>query len=241
VGAATARKVLRNGGLRLGANVRLARDCPELKQFIRSTGIELEKAYANGQRIMLEGTQGTDLSLHHAGYSLADPLYPHVTSRETTASGCLADAGIPPLRVRRVIMVTRTYPIRVGGTSGPMGTEISFETVSKRSGLPVEDIAGTEVGSISGKTRRIAEFNWEQIRRSAVINGATDVALTFADYFTSENQKARRFEQLSPETQAFISLLEKVTNAPASLISTRFVRDADAADRRGIIDRRSWR
>jgi adenylosuccinate synthase len=94
---------------------------------------------------------------------------------------------------------------------------------------------------ISGKTRRIAEFNWEQIRRSAVINGATDIALTFADYVTSENQEARRFEQLSPETRTFISLLEKIVNAPVSLISTRFVKDDDAVDRRNIIDRRSWR
>lgn len=241
MGAATARKILcRDGNQHLGSNVRLARSSAELKNFIRSVGIELENAYASGRRIMLEGTQGTDLSLHHAAYSLSDPSYPHVTSRETTASGCLADAGIPPLRVRRVVVVTRTYPIRVGGTSGPMGREIDFKTVSARSGLPIDEIAGTEVGTISGKTRRIAEFDWEQIRRSAVINGATDVALTFADYLSSKNQKARRFEQLSVETQTFISQLEGVANAPVSLISTRFLK-SEAMDRRGIIDRRSWR
>jgi adenylosuccinate synthase len=241
VGAATARKILRGDQTpHLGSVVRLARNSDELKPFIRSVGIELENAYANGQRIMLEGTQGTDLSLHHATYSVADPTYPHVTSRDTTASGCLADAGISPLRVRRVVMVTRTYPIRVGGTSGPMGREIDFETVSARSGLPVEEIAGTEVGTVSGKTRRIAELDWEQVRRSAVINGATDIALTFADYLSSRNQSARRFEQLTAETQAFIAEIERVTNAPVSLISTRFVKD-DTADRRGIIDRRSWR
>jgi adenylosuccinate synthase len=241
VGAATARKILcRDGREHLGSRIALARDSAELHDFIRSVGIELEKAYADGRRIMLEGTQGTDLSLHHAAYSLSRPYYPNVTSRETTASGCLADAGIPPLRVRRVIMVTRTYPIRVGGNSGPMGREIDFETVSERSGLPVSEIAGTEVGTVSGKTRRIAEFNWEQVRRSAVINGATDVALTFTDYLNSENKKARRFEELTIETQTFISKLERVANAPVSLISTRFVK-SDMPDRRCIIDRRSWR
>jgi adenylosuccinate synthase len=110
VGAATARKVLRNASERLGSAVRLARDADVLKQFVRSVGIELEKAYSSHKRVMLEGTQGTDLSLHHAGYSLTEPFYPYVTSRETTASGCLADAGISPLRVRRIIVVTRTYP-----------------------------------------------------------------------------------------------------------------------------------
>jgi adenylosuccinate synthase len=104
----------------------------------------------------------------------------------------------------------------------------------------VKEIAGTEVGTISGKTRRIGEFNWEQIRRSAVINGATDVALTFTDYLDCQNQIARRFEQLSTGTEDFIAQVERVVNAPVSLISTRFVRDDDAADRRGIIDRRNW-
>jgi adenylosuccinate synthase len=242
VGAATARKILgRDGNQHLGSTVRLCREAIELKDFVRSVGVELENAYTDGRRILLEGTQGTDLSLHHAAYSLPDQYYPNVTSRETTVSGCLADAGISPLRVRRVVIVARSYPIRVGGTSGPMGREIDFETVSQRSGLPVSEIAGTEVGTISGKTRRIAEFDWEQLRRSAVINGATDVALTFADYLSSENRAARRFEQLSTETQDFIAGMERVANAPVSLISTRFVRDEDAADRRGIIDRKSWR
>jgi adenylosuccinate synthase len=100
---------------------------------------------------MLEGTQGTDLSIHH-GY------YPKVTSRETTASGCLADAGIAPLRVRKVIMVTRTYPIRVGGTSGHLPNEIEADVVAQRSGLPVDEIKTTEVGTISGNPRRIGEF-----------------------------------------------------------------------------------
>ena len=92
VGAATARKVLR--GAR-GAPVQLAKDVQELKPYIRETRILLETAYSRGERIFLEGTQGTALSLHH-GY------YPHVTSRDTTVSGCLAEAGIAPSRVRRI-------------------------------------------------------------------------------------------------------------------------------------------
>lgn len=228
VGAATARKVIgRDGVAHLGAKVRLARHAPELLAFLKPTGAELEVAYARGSRIMLEGTQGTDLSLHHGSY-------PHVTSRETTASGCLADAGIAPTRVRRVIMVTRTYPIRVGGPSGPMAGEIEFAKVAERSGLPLSDIEATEVGTISNKRRRMGEFDWEQLRRSAVLNGATDVALTFADYLDASNRDARRFEQLSAATREFVAEVERVANAPVSLIATRF-------HARGVIDRRTWR
>lgn len=227
VGTATARKILgRDGEAHLGAKVRLAKDHPELKPYVGSVARMLEDAYASGKRIMLEGTQGTGLSLHHASY-------PHVTSRETTASGCLADAGIAPNRVRRVIMVTRTYPTRVGGTSGPMDRPIDAAVIAERSGLPLSQIQKTEVGTISGNRRRMAEFDWEQLRRSAVLNGATDIALTFADYIDAENQRAERYDQLSQETRSFIDEVERVANAPVSLISRRF-------DRFAVIDRRTW-
>ncbi len=227
-GAALARKILNRGAKpMLGPAVRLAKDHPDLKPFVGSVQRELEDAYAADTRVMIEGTQGTGLSLHH-GY------YPNVTARETTASGCLADAGVAPGRVRKVVMVVRRYPIRVGGESGRMGIETDFETISDRSGVPLNEIKEIEVGSVSGNQRRIAEFDWEQLRRSAVINGATDIALSFSDYIDIANRDARRFEQLTAETHAFIAEVERVSDTPVSLISTRF-------HRFGIIDRRNWR
>jgi adenylosuccinate synthase len=227
VGVATARKILNRGDEPIfGAKVRLARHHPDLKPYVGSTARYLEDAYAAGLKIMLEGTQGTGLSIHHGSY-------PHVTSRETTAAGCLADAGVSPRRVRKIVMLTRTYPIRVGGTSGPMGKEIDAQTIADRSGLPLSQIEKTEVGTVSGKKRRMAEFDWEQVRRSASLNGATDIALSFSDYITAENQNATRYDQLSAETHAFIAEVERVANAPVTLISTKF-------DRFGVIDRRKW-
>ena len=92
----------------------------------------LQDTFAANGRVCLEGTQGTGLSLYHGSY-------PYVTSRDTTVSGCLAEAGIPPGKVRRVVMVCRTYPIRVespdGSTSGPMSQEISLDAISERSGI----------------------------------------------------------------------------------------------------------
>ncbi|WP_353642496.1 adenylosuccinate synthetase [Mesorhizobium sp. WSM2239] len=229
VGVATARKIMgRDSEEYWGSRVRLARDIPEFKDFVRCTKTELEKAFAVGKKVLLEGTQGTDLSIHHGSY-------PHVTSRETTASGCLADAGIAPTRVRKVIMVMRTYPIRVGGTSGPMMEQIQFDAIAERSGITVEEIKKIEVGTVSGKQRRIGEFDWEQARRAAVLNGATDIALTFADYIDIANRKVRRFDQLTSETKAFIEEVERVTNATVSLIAKDFGKDAV------IIDRRNWR
>lgn len=219
VGVATARKILgRGSGTDYGAPVRLARDVSELKEYVRCTKKELEKAYASNKRIMLEGTQGTDLSLHHGPY-------PFVTSRDATVSGCLADVGIAPNRVRRVIMVTRTYPIRVGGTSGPMMKEIDAQTIAARSGILVDAIQKTEVGTVSGKSRRIGEFDWEQLRRAAVLNGATDIALTFVDYLDSRNADAKSYNDLTSDTKNFIKTVARVANAAVTYVSVGFGED----------------
>ncbi|WP_461512007.1 adenylosuccinate synthetase [Rhizobium mongolense] len=227
VGVAAARKIMgRDGDLDWGPKVRLARDIPELKQYIGDVRDKIEIALSVGKKVMLEGTQGTDLSIHHG-------TYPYVTSRETSAAGCLSDAGIPYTRLRKVVVVARTYPIRVGGTSGPMGVAVSFEEIARRSGLPVERISRTEIGSVSGTKRRMAEFDWEQIRRSTYWNGATDIALTFVDYLGTDNEVAKTFDQLNSTSRTFIEDVERVCGIPVSLVSKGWGCD-------GLIDRRAW-
>lgn len=217
-GSATARRLLRRD------DVRLAVDVSELQPYVRSTYDILDAAYAAGKRIMLEGTQGSGLSLFHGHY-------PFVTSRDTNVAGCLAEAGIPPARVRRTILVVRSYPIRVSGNSGPMSKPIEWEEVERRSGLT--GLAEKERTSRTGKVRRVGEQEWDLMRRAAVLNAPTDVALTFADYFEG-NDDAWRYEQLTEETLQVIDQIERVTGARVSLISTGFMAN------RGIIDRRQW-
>ena len=236
VGAATARKVLRGAFPRKErgewkGRVRLARDVRELTPFIEETRPLLDEAFRLGKRVFMEGTQGTGLSLQHGPY-------PHVTSRETTASGCIADAGIAPTRVRRVVMVCRTFPIRVqntdtGQSSGPMQHEISYKELADSSGISEAQLRKTEKTTTTQRQRRVGRFEWSLLRRAASLNGPTDVALTFADYLDTKNSSAQRFEQLTPSTIRFIEEVEAVTGAPVSLISTRF-------GARAIIDRRKW-
>jgi len=226
VGAAAARRIKGRDGQR---GVRLARDVPELHPYIRFTLGVLEEAYASGQRILLEGTQGTSLSLYHGEY-------PHVTSRDTTASGCMAEAGIPARRVRRTIIVCRTYPIRVGNTSGSSGMiaqQLTWDEIAERAGLDAEELNKSEKGSTTDRPRRVGEFDWEQLRRAVLLNAPTDIALTFADYLAAKNREARRYEQLTPETIRFIEDVERVAQVPVSLINTRF-------HWRSVIDRRTW-
>lgn len=227
VGSATSRKVLRVGA---SPPVRLAKDVPELRPYTRDALQVLDDAFCRGDRVFLEGTQGTALSMHHGDY-------PHVTSRDTTVSGCLADAGIAPSRVRRILMVCRTYPIRVqspeGATSGDMGKEIDWATVSSRSGIPLAELEAAEKTTTTKRKRRVAEFSWRLLRKAASLNGPTDIALSFTDYLAIKNRDARRFEQLTEDTIRFVEEVERVASAPVALIVTRF-------HYRNIIDRRAW-
>jgi len=232
VGAATARKLLRRTLLREGApTVRLARDEASLAAYIRPTRSVLADAYQQRHRVQLEGTQGTLLSIHHGSY-------PHVTSRDTSASGCLSESGIPPGRVRRTIMVCRTYPIRVansitGQPSGPMGIEINWGEISRRSGIPQDVLEMHELSTTTRRLRRVAEFSWTDLAAAAALNAPTDIALTFVDYFGASNAQASRFEQLNAEAREFADRIERVGGAPVSLLAVDF-------SHRAIIDRRRW-
>ncbi len=226
VGAATARRITDRGLV----SVVMAGKVSELEHFIRPTHEVLFDALSANKRILIEGTQGTGLSLFHGDY-------PYVTSRDTTVSGCLSEVGLAPNRVRRVIMVCRTYPIRVkkppGGTSGPFSKEIDWGVVSARSGIPRKQLEESELSSVTKRLRRVGEFDWELLRRAAFMNGPTDIALTFTDYLTKENTDAVRFEQLQDETIKFVEEVERVAGAPVSLIS-------NGKGDRHVIDRRKW-
>ncbi|MFT4510341.1 adenylosuccinate synthetase [Caballeronia sp. 15711] len=243
-GAATARRILSRGK----AAFRMARDVPALAPYVGTEGNyrgttadRLEEAYRKGQSILLEGTQGSGLSLFHG-------TYPYVTSRDTNVAGCLAEAGISPSRVRKILMVIRPMPIRVGDpdgetgqTSGPLKHETSFDEIARHAGLDASALHKAEKTSTTKRKRRVGWFEWEQFRKACALNAPTDIVLTFADYLHSGNRNARRFEQLTADTIKFVEELERVSQAPVSLINTRFPREEDGTDDlRSLIDRRNW-
>jgi adenylosuccinate synthase len=164
VGVANARRILERekGGAKLAKEVR------ELKPFLRDSCQVLEQAFEKGQKILLEGTQGTGLSLYHG-------TYPYVTSRDTTVSGCLAEAGISPSRVRKIVMVCRTYPIRVespqDGSSGPMSREVDWGEIARRSGYSREALEQHEVTSTTARRRRVGEFEWTLLSSTFAVLG----------------------------------------------------------------------
>lgn len=124
-----------------------------------------------GWDVLIEGTQGSGLSLYHSHW-------PYCTSVDTNAAGIIAEVGIAPKRVTDVLMVCRTYPIRVAGNSGPMQGEITWEELSDRTG---QDLV-PERTTVTHKVRRIAEWDDDLFDKSCLLNAPTEIALTFCDY-----------------------------------------------------------
>lgn len=124
-----------------------------------------------GAKIMIEGTQGSALSLLHS-------YWPYCTSIDTNAAAMLADVGMAPSMLDDVILVARTYPIRVAGNSGPMLNEITWEELSKRVGVEI----GAERTTVTKKIRRIGEWDTKLFKTACILNQPTQIALTFADY-----------------------------------------------------------
>lgn len=79
----------------------------------------LNYQYDRGQQLLIEGTQGTLLDLHLGPY-------PYVTHKQTQAASWMAEAGLSVTLPVELILVMRTFPIRVAGNSGPMPHEISW-------------------------------------------------------------------------------------------------------------------
>jgi adenylosuccinate synthase len=150
-----------------------------------NTPLYLSEAQMAGKNILIEGTQGSALSLLHSHW-------PYCTSIDTNAAGIISEVGIAPSRVTDVLMVCRTYPIRVAGNSGPMVGEISWDELNRRTGGGIR----AEKTTVTRKIRRIAEWDDELFDQSCVLNAPTEIALTFCDYIDRDLYGSTSIEEV---------------------------------------------
>lgn len=159
--------------LRRSPTARLARSDPHLARFT-STPVRdfLRQRLQAGERIVIEGTQGFGLS------NLQSPHFPFATSRDTTASAFVSEAAISPLDVDDVVLVIRAFPIRVGGNSGPLPRETTWEALARRASKP----GLLERTTVTDRPRRVAEFDPDIVRSAIAANAPTSVVLNHVDY-----------------------------------------------------------
>jgi len=188
---------------RINRTIDYAKDVDALKDYITDVPKEINEAIAEGKNVFIEGSQGFGLSLYYG-------TYPFVTSKDTCASTAAADVGVGPTKVDDVVVVLKAYITRVG--EGPFPTEMTPEEAEK---LGLE-----EYGVVTGRKRRIGLFDKEFAKRSCMINGATQVALTCIDKLYPECYQANKYEDLSQEARDYIEDIEESIGVPITIIST---------------------
>lgn len=190
---------------------KLAKDIPELQQYLTDVSTEVNASLDKGGKVLVEGTQGFGLSVYHSLH------YPFATSRDTTASGFLSEVGVSPRLVTDIVMAVRTYPIRVAGNSGPLKDEITWEELRKRSGYPT-DIR--EFTTTTKKLRRVGLFDSELVRRAAIINKPTQLAIHGADYLSYLNKSVCSFSNLEHHATSLVEALERDLGTLVAFIGT---------------------
>lgn len=142
-------------------------------------GRKLKPLVADVERILFEaGKAGKKIVLEGAHGSLLDTAYgtyPFVTSSSTIASGICAGIGLGPSSNIQVLGILKAYFTRVG--NGPFPTELSPEEYRH---FP-DHTAAREIGTTTGRKRRLGWFDAVLARYTCALNGASAIALTKLD------------------------------------------------------------
>ena len=195
--------------------LKLAKDIDFLSSLVMDVPQAINSALSANENVLVEGTQGTFLSLWHG-------TYPFVTSKDVTASGICADVGLGPTKVDEVIVVFKSYVTRVG--TGPLENELSLEEAEKK--------GWSEFGTVTGRQRRAANFDFDLARRAIMLNGATQICITKLDFLFPDCASKNSFDDLSKDAKAFIKNIESELHTPVTIIGT----GPDTID---VIDRRT--
>lgn len=198
-GAALARRILRSD------SGTFAKDVPELEPYIRETTELLVRAMNARQRVVVEGTQGFGLSILHSR------THPYCTSRDTTAAAFISEAGLSPMDVDEIVLVIRSFPIRVAGQSGPLSDEIDWATVTAESNYPSQVI---EYTSVTRKVRRVARFDADIVKRAIDHNRPTSIVLNHLDYVDAKCSEANPSRRASN----FVMAVEGAIGASISFL-----------------------
>ena len=246
VGACKARKVLRR------PEVVLAKDVPELSEFLCNTSEEIMARLDAGQAGLLEIAQGFQLSLLHID------MYPYVTSRNVTVAAGMDDLMVPIFYAGDVILNFRTYPIRINskkyrdpktkrhlvweeieqykaegkeidiyeGDSGPGyddQEEISWEELTERSGSPDPIMEITSVTKLPRRAFTFSHQNLEEAIRYNKTHGNTYVSVNFADYVDHSVSGQRGGSPTSKLTEWLMMNITPVISRQASRAELSFI------------------
>lgn len=174
-----------------------AAHCEPLGQYLCDTTLLMRQWLDADARIIIEGTQGFGLSLYDGGF------WPKATSRATTSAAALAETGLSPMDVEKVVLVIRSYPIRVSGNSGPLPGETTWEAISDSIDTEADL---REFTTVTNKLRRVGSFDASLVKAAIASNNPTEIVLNHLDYVGSSGTG-------SSDREAVVSFVNDVEEA----------------------------
>ena len=108
--------------------------------------------------------------------------------------------------------------------TGPLDKELSLEEAEKK--------GWSEFGTVTGRQRRAADFDFDLARRAIMLNGATQISITKLDVLFTYCPGRTSFSGLSDDAKAFMKNIETELNTPVTIIGT-------GPDIYDVIDRRN--
>ena len=142
-----------------------------IKQYIADTSRLVLERLDEGELVVFEGAQGTLLDIDHG-------TYPFVTSSNPIAGSATIGAGVGPRDIDEVWGITKAYSTRVG--SGPFPTELEGPL-----GDELRD-RGAEVGTTTGRPRRVGWLDLVALRYAARLNSLSALAITKLDVLSGQ-------------------------------------------------------
>ncbi len=140
--------------------------CIKLLPYIGDLDYFFDRAKENDKDVLFEAQLG---ALRDIDFG----IHPYTTSSSTIAAYAPIGAGLPSLRLDKVIGVVKAYSTCVG--EGPFTSEWFGEDAEKLRE------AGGEFGAKTGRPRRVGSFDVVATRYGVRMQGSTEIALTKMD------------------------------------------------------------
>ncbi len=142
-----------------------------LQQYITDTAKLVWRRLDDEDVVIFEGAQGAMLDIDHG-------TYPFVTSSNPVAASACTGTGIGPRDIDEVWGITKAYATRVG--AGPFPTELHDEL-----GDQLRERGG-EVGTTTGRPRRVGWLDLVALRYAARINSLSALCVTKLDVLSGQ-------------------------------------------------------
>jgi adenylosuccinate synthase len=191
-----------------------AKSVADLEPYVTDVAGLVNRACAGGETVVVEGSQGTFLSL-----ALSDE-YPLCTSGNCTTVALADDVGLNWRHIDEVVLVVKAMPSRVGAGALPFAMSVAEQ-----------DYQGVaEHGVVTGRRRgKASRISWDHLRQAVELNGPTQIALTFCDHYDSAVSSA---QGLTRRVEELIARVEDVCGVPVTMVEVgKFFEDV--IDREG--------